>query len=436
MTAPLDEATQAVGTPADRYEQMLRLAAHLDDTAADLRARAALGERILRDDAVAESAVLCRATWARTEEDVRAATDGRHGLLTRGIEVDADAVVLRATVQTYRWIDDLQDAAYRTLGSIAGRALGYLAPEVALGGAVVTAGLIETDALDRDEVAGYLAELAANNPELMDHLTSGGGGLLDGLQLRSALTSSVLAGDGRAAAARGGLRALGLTPLDTRFDAALRDIAGPLVDPDADRDTGPPPPADRSTAPRSLEQLMRRLADAGGPVSVERVGPGRYIGYLPGPHHGGSLRLVSGDHSAYRRQVVAALDAAVSGEPGARVLLVGAAQGGVTAAEVAASRPGATWTVDRVVTAGAPSAQVPSLPADTRMLALEDRADPVAMLGSLINAGADNRLTVVVDGTGEGAHGYVAAGRAVDAATHEEVRAELRRIREAGYLLG
>lgn len=31
------------------------------------------------------------------------------------------------------------------------------------------------------------------------------------------------------------------------------------------------------------------------------------------------------------------------------------------------------------------------------MLSLEDRADPVAMLGSLINAGAANRLTVVVD---------------------------------------
>ena len=105
--------------------------------------------------------------------------------------------MVRTTVLTYRWIDELQDAAYKTLGSIAGRAIGYLAPEIALGGAIVSAGLIETDALDRDGVAAYLNELAENNPELMDHVTSGGGGLLDGLQMRSVLTVGVMAGDDR-----------------------------------------------------------------------------------------------------------------------------------------------------------------------------------------------------------------------------------------------
>ena len=131
----------------------------------------------------------------RAEDDIRAATTGKHGLLSRSIELDADALVVRATVLTYRWIDELQEAAYRTLGSIAGRAIGYLAPEVALGGAIVSAGLIETDALDRDGVAAYLSELAEANPELMDHVISGGGGLLDGLQMRSLLTAGVLAGE-------------------------------------------------------------------------------------------------------------------------------------------------------------------------------------------------------------------------------------------------
>ena len=87
------------------------------------------------------------------EAEVRAATTGRHGLLDRSVELDADALVVRATVLTYRWIDELQTAAYETLGCIAGRAIGYLAPEVALGGAIVSAGLIETDALDREGVA-------------------------------------------------------------------------------------------------------------------------------------------------------------------------------------------------------------------------------------------------------------------------------------------
>ena len=104
---------------------------------------------------------------------------------------------------TYRWIDELQEAAYKTLGTIAGRAIGYLAPGVALGGAIVSAGLIETDALDRDGIADYLNDLAEANPDLMDHVTSGGGGLVEAMQLRSLLTSGLLAGDrGRMAAVR------------------------------------------------------------------------------------------------------------------------------------------------------------------------------------------------------------------------------------------
>ena len=60
------------------------------------------------------------------------------------------------------------------------------------------------------------------------------------------------------------------------------------------------------------------------------------------------------------------------------------------------------------------------------MLSLEDRSDPVALLGSLINAGVANRLTVVFDGARRrGADVYVAGGRAADAAQHPELRAEI-----------
>ena len=44
------------------------------------------------------------------------------------------------------------------------------------------------------------------------------------------------------------------------------------------------------------------------------------------------------------------------------MMLVGSAQGGVTAAEIAADRQLAGFVVDQVVTAGAPSAQVPRIP--------------------------------------------------------------------------
>ena len=91
-------------------------------------------------------------------------------------------------------------------------------------------------------------------------------------------------------------------------------------------------------------------------------------------------------------------------------MLVGSAQGGVTAAEVAAADH--DLVIDHVVTAGAPSAQVPRIPRHTRVLSLEDRSDPIALLGSLINASSSNRLTVVFDGA-ERVHGLPAPPRGV-----------------------
>jgi hypothetical protein len=402
----------------DKYDRMLVLAALFDTAGEEMRSRARLGAEVLRDADVAESAELSPPTFAVAEDDIRSATTGKHGLLTRSVELDADALVVRATVLTYRWIDELQEAAYKTLGAIAGRAIGYLAPEVALGGAIVSAGLIETDALDRDGVASYLGELAEKNPELLDHVTSGGGGLLDGLQMRSLLTTGVLAGERGRMAGRGGLRAAAVAPFAVDAGAALRDIAGGLVDPLATAVATPEAPAD-SAAPRSVEELMTTLAES------------------PRGPDGGSerrLRLVGGDHSAYSAQVVREIEAAVDGSDDPRVMLVGSAQGGVAAAEVAAQSP-TPFSVEQVVTTGAPVAGVARIPAATRVLALEDRCDPVALLGSLVNASAANRVTVVFDGQGQQGHGaYVAGGRAADAATHPELVSELRRLRELGYL--
>jgi hypothetical protein len=420
---------------ADKYERMLRLADLFDSSGEEMRERAELGTTIVNDPALAESAPLSPATHAQAEEDIRATSTGPHGLLTRSIELDADALVLRATVLTYRWIDDLQAAAYKTLGSIAGRAIGYLAPQVALGGAIVSAGLIETDALDRDGVAAYLSELAENNPELMEHVTSGGGGLLDGLQMRSLLTAGVLFGEPGRLAARGGLRALGVAPLTPAFAGALRDTAGGLVEATP---VAEPLVADAS-APRTMADLMSSLVGAESSVVVHKITAGRYIAYLPGPsgRDGRKRRLVDGDRTAYAAHVVRSIETAVADDPGAHVMLVGSAQGGVTAAEVAAGLPSEAFVIDQVVTAGAPSAHVPRIPESTRVLSLEDRSDPVAVLGSLMSASSTNRLTVVFDhpdGTGESI--YVTGGRAADSATHPELRAEITRIQQLGYLAG
>lgn len=432
--APITE-TEAADL-ADKYDRMMRLADLFDDSGEEMRQRAKLGSDIVADPAFVESAELAKTTYAVAEEEIRAATTGQNGLLTRSIELDADALVLRATVLTYRWIDELQTAAYKTLGSIAGRAIGYLAPEVALGGAIVSAGLIETDALDRDGVAAYLNELADSNPELMEHVTSGGGGLLDGLQMRSLLTAGILSGDHGRLAGHGGLRATGVAPLATDFGSAVRDIAGGLI-----QATSPAEPtvAGEGALPASLAELMTALEGCAASITVQRVNVGRYIAYLPGPDGGSGrrLRLVSGDHTAYAAQVVRALEDATKDDRGAHVMLVGSAQGGVTAAEVAASATSDQFVIDQVVTAGAPSAHVPRIPESIRVLSLEDRSDPVALLGSLISAGTTNRVTVVFDSErAEGESVYVAGGKAADGATHPELKAEISRIQGLGYLAG
>jgi len=424
--------------PFDKYDAMLRLADSFDAAGEQVRSWAKLGPEILRDPDVSDSAELSPKTWAVAEEEILAATSGKHGLLNRGVELDADAFVVRATVLTYQWIDELQTAAYKSLGAVAGRAIGYLAPEVELGGSLVSAGLIETDALDRDGVTAYLGELAEEHPELMDHIASGGG-LLESLQLRSLLTTGLPQGEDAVLAAAGGLRAASVEPFAADIGFAVRDIAGELVsDPAPTSDASPadPSPADDALAvPRSLEELMTTLEGVTSAVSVHPTASGRYIAYLPGPHaHGGErrLRLVSGDVSSYAAEAARTIEKAVT--PGAHVMLVGAAAGGATAAALAAEPP-ASYNIDQVVTVGAPSAAAPRVPESTRVLSLEDRADPVALLGGLINAGSSHRLTVVYDGTAaRGESPYVLGARAADSAPHPELRAELDRIRELGYL--
>ena len=426
---------QTLDDGPDRYEPLMRLADLFDAAGSEMRARAGLGERVLRDPEVADSAELAPATWARFDDETRAATTGRHGLLARSVELDADALAVRATVRTCRWADDLQATAQRTLGSVAARSAGYLAPDVALGGDVVSAGLIETDALDRDGVAEFLDELADRHPELLEHAVTVGG-LVDGLRMRSLLATPVLAGDRGPAASRGGMAALGEGPFAVDLGAALRDVA---ADPGERPGDDVPPEHDSGGRPSGLEDLMIRLFAVTRSVAVQRVAPGVYVAFLPGPHgrSGRPLRLVGGDHLPYADRVTRTLEGAIRRhDDHARVLLVGHAQGGPTALDIAAMAESPLFDVDRVVTAGAPSALVPRVPRTTRMLSLEDRSDPVALLGSLVNAASDNRLTVVFAGAGaeSTAERYIAGARLADASDHPDLVRAIDDLRGLGYL--
>ena len=185
---------------------------------------------------------------------------------------------------------------------------------------------------------------------------------------------------------------------------------------------------------------MTRLFTVTRSVTVDRVAPSTYVVFLPGPQGlaGPRLRLVGGDHLPYADRATRAIEAAIRrhDDSDSRVLLVGHAQGGPTALDIAAMAESELFDVDRVVTAGAPSALVPRVPRSTRMISLEDRDDPVALLGSLVNAAADNRLTVVFDGTGaeSAAERYLSGARAADASSNPDVRREIRSLRHLGYL--
>ncbi len=456
---------------ADKYDQMLRLADVFDDAGAQMREWAQLGHDVLTDSDVTDSAVLSPTSWTTAEEEIRAASSGKAGLLSRSIELDADALVLRATVITYRWIDDLQAAAYETLGSIAGKAIGFLAPEVDLGGAVVAAGLIETDALDRDGVAAYLGELAEAHPELMDHVTTGGG-LLDSLQMRGLLTAGVLAGETGHSARAGGLRATGIAPFADDWAAALRDVAGETAESGAATDSESASPDDASPehaapehaapaagpngAPGGLEDLIRQLTESDtAPVRVLQVSADRFVAFLTpgalgslGPTQAagnGRLRLVSGDPSRQAAMALRAITAAVEAAPAdpdrglAQVLLVGRGHGGAIATEIARHGAQETFEVVQVVTTDAPATQLTALQGDVPVLSLEDRNDPVALLGSLVNAHHPHLLTVVydaspVDGVPAGLPAVVAGARAADRSDHPELVAVRARWRAQGFL--
>ncbi len=417
----------------DRYLALEALADLFEKTSEDLRARAALGPQVLEDEDVAPSAELSPATWREAAADVLAATTGEDGVAARSTALETDALALRTTVLTYRWIDDLQDTAARTLGSVAARAVGYLAPQVALGGPIVAAGVIETEAPDRAELAAYLNQLADENPEIRDHFVSGGGGLVESLELRGLLTTPVLGGDDRPTIARGGLRAVGAGDFTEGFSSALRDVASSFVT-DSDVDTLPVPQAEPAAQPASVEELVARLAALETPAFVQPLSGGRFLALLPGATSDRSPRLADGDVAARVKVAASAIEAAVGSTAGARVLLAGLGQGGLVAVELAAS-PHGRFSIDQVITVGAPSAQATTVPVTIPVLALEDRSDPVALLGSLLNAGISNRLTVVFDGgTATGAQVPVAGGRAADEATHPELRAAVQRLRDLGYL--
>jgi pimeloyl-ACP methyl ester carboxylesterase len=152
-----------------------------------------------------------------------------------------------------------------------------------------------------------------------------------------------------------------------------------------------------------------------------------------------NYQLIGGLDSAYGRGIrQAMLDAGLDGKD---VMLVGHSQGGMVSTALAAD-PDFTrhFTVQHVVTAGAPTAQVPDLPAGTQGLHLENRGDAVPLLDGEDNPDQPHRTTVLFD---DGSHDivdnhdlrhYTDGAAAADASTNGSIRSHLDRMRDDGYL--
>jgi hypothetical protein len=358
----------------------------------------------MKDPDLLESGLLAPVTCAAAEEAVLAATGGPHGVVAASLGWEADAVGVRTAVECLELTDDAVGVAVTGLD----RSLALAAlPEIA----VVIA--VDPDLLTAD-------------PGLLQHVVDGLGG-----PLTTGLLAALLYG-------RPGRPAVAPYPaeLGTGRPATVRDLLEHLHE-----------VAALSTDPDSA---------GNGTVEVQTItdddGTVRHVLYLPGTddfnapwEQDGDVRdletdmdAMSGLPDAYQQGILQALhDAGV--QPDEPLLVVGHSLGGMEAAALAAHHHG--YQVTDVVTAGAPTAQLPGIPADTSVLSLEQRGDIVPELDGAPNPDSVEQTTVVFDthpaATVTAHHSYdtyeEGAGL-VDASTDPSVVAAVQSLHDHGYL--
>jgi pimeloyl-ACP methyl ester carboxylesterase len=150
------------------------------------------------------------------------------------------------------------------------------------------------------------------------------------------------------------------------------------------------------------------------------------------------LDAMSGLPDAYQQGILQVLhDAGV--QPDEPLLVVGHSLGGMEAAALAAHHHG--YHVTDVVTAGAPTAQLPGIPADTSVLSLEQRGDIVPELDGAPNPDSVEQTTVVFDAhpapdvlAHHSYDAYEQGAGLVDASTDPSVVAAVQSLHDDGYL--
>lgn len=442
------------------YEAMTRLALLYDRVGDVLRALAATAGRVMTDDDLLQSSVLSPGSFARAQQALLTVAGGPEGLLLRSLDLEVDAVAVRAVVAAFR----TSDAFGRQLAERMDHAVGRVAPLAALAvvplvapllpallarGATMTAG-------ERQHLLERLGRGVHQHPGVVEHLVNGGGGVVDVLAPGS--------GVGWVHPTDGGPPFRGTTNDAARLLALLLGRDGvPVVE----QRPVPPVPGDLE-APGSLADLIRQLErthrlDEGDPrlagaVQIQQLGNGpdsRYVVYIPGTDDMAPLgrtdptvrdmatnyRLVGGLDTTYAAGVREALSEA--GLSGRKVMLVGHSQGGMVATALAADPQfRKEFDLAHVVTAGSPTAQVRDLPDDVGVIHLENRGDLVPLLDGEPNPDGPRRVTVRFDGgpsdllRSHELDRYVDGAEAADHSRHGSVRHELDSMRKGGFLDG
>ena len=449
--------TGGAGGIEAKYSDIETLARIFDDTGDELRSRAWDDKGIAVNGELVESSILSPVTFASAEAAILAATVGPGGLAFEALDLEVDALAMQANVLILRGADDLRRQAIEALDYLVGRALGTALPGLLLagtGGVLLTLaanpGLALLAYLNRDDIAKLaeheLIDLLQEHPEAVQHLINGGGGLVDGLldNLPPGVREALLA-------------KLGLDPAHPTTNDIAGDLAGLFGDTDVTVTAGGQETRNLA-APGSIEELMRNLGKtnqgADGEIDIIKIGEGpnvRYIVNLPGTDSfgvGGSqvrdslanLQLVGGQETAYARGIREAMEAAHIPKD-APVALVGHSQGGMTAAQLAAN-PAFTdrFNVQHVVTAGAPTAQVPHIPNGIQVLSLENSGDLVPLTDGEDNPDQPNRTTVRFDhptGSVGGNHAmetYTTGGSLVDASGDPSLVETKDQLRKDGFV--
>jgi len=465
---PVVGVTGGVAGLAASYAAVRALADRYDDAGDRLRDWAADDARVLAEPDLLESAVLSPVTFAEAEARVLAAAGGMHGAAEASVAIEADALVVRATVSAFEECDRLVATSFavldHTVGFGVGVTLAASAPTLLALGLLARPPLalawphLPADVRRRlDGVAASTGVAAEEwldeHPEATQHVVDGSGGLLDGLLAGAPYLPALL----------------GLAPFHATAADAAADLAGLYAAegqahvrrrPDLVVPLGSQPPAD-------LAGLVRHLAETSdlspadlpgdqGTIEVQTLhaadGSVRHIVYLPGTDDllttpadedsdvrdlPGDLHLIAGQDTTYARGIEQAMTAAGIA-PDDPVLLVGHSLGGMAAATLLAH--GSGFHVTHVVTAGAPVAGVHGYPPGSHVLSLENRGDVVPLLDGRDNADSVAQVTVRFDdhetsvaGNHDLAH-YVRGAATLDASADPSVHEQVASLHAHGFL--